>query len=217
MLWAMMTLLRAFAIAAFALSGSSAQAKTDPVEVTGGQIRGKGSDDGVAWFAGIPYAASPVGPLRWHAPEPPPPWSGVLDTTKPASECLQDRSGMRAFVDRMARGLGHRGLKRQLVRFATRPGAVDEDEDCLYLNVRTGNLGGADPQPVMVWIHGGGFTNGSGTDLPYRSEALVEGGVVLVTLNYRLGPFGFFAHPALSAEALSPDRATTACWIRSRP
>lgn len=135
-------------------------------------------EENIAVWRGIPYAAPPTGELRWRAPQPPAPWQGVLqaDTFGPASWQNAD------FCKALAGG---------------DPGAFSED--CLYLNVwapheRQGAL------PVMVWLHGGGYTLGSGGLPPYDGKRLAERGVVVVTVNYRLGHLGFFAHPALEED-----------------
>jgi len=120
-------------------------------------------------FQGIPYAAPPVGPLRWASPRPAAPWQGVRDASKPGNRCAQ------------AQGL------------------IDEAsnaEDCLYLNVTTPRPSAGRPLPVMVWIHGNGYINGAGS--LYGAQRLASTGkVIVVTPNYRLGIFGFLAHPAL--------------------
>ena len=124
-------------------------------------------------FAGIPYAAPPVGPLRWQPPQPVAPWPGVRDATKVGPRCLQDE-----------------GSDLEMGR--------QTDEDCLTLNVWTPPPAD-EPRPVMVWIHGGAFINGNGG--MYDSRWLVDrGDIVVVTLNYRLGALGFLAHPALGPK-----------------
>ncbi len=132
--------------------------------------------DGVQAFKGLPYAAPPVGDLRWRAPRPPAAWDGVRDASQLGALCIQPPSN------------GDPGV-----------GPPPMSEDCLTLNVwtpveRAGSL------PVMVWIHGGGFNNGSGTAALYDGSNLARRGVVVVTINYRLGRLGFFDHPALAAE-----------------
>jgi para-nitrobenzyl esterase len=131
-------------------------------------------------FLGIPYATQPVGDLRWKPPRPPPSWKGVRSATHFGPACPQTPSG---WLPEMLR-------RKQLVT----------DEACLYLNVWTTNLSATRKVPVMVWIHGGGNVEGSG-EMPPLGPALAAQGVVVVTLNYRLGAFGFFAYPALSAES----------------
>jgi para-nitrobenzyl esterase len=134
-------------------------------------------------FRGIPYAAAPVGDLRWRSPQRHAPWQGVLDTTQFANHCPQ---------------------------IAGPFGQASTTEDCLFLNVATPNRGPADQEPadlrpVMVWIHGGALVTGESND--YDATRLVEqGDVVVVTINYRLGTLGFLAHPTLTAE--SPDHTS---------
>lgn len=135
-----------------------------------GPVRGVVTQD-VRTFQGIPFAAPPVGPLRWKSPQPAARWHDPLDASKPRSQCAQ------------LAGLGT---------------TETVDEDCLYLNVTT-PARQRKPLPVMVWIHGGGFTGGTGS--MYDATKLVtQGDVIVVTINYRLGPLGFLATPGLSAE-----------------
>jgi para-nitrobenzyl esterase len=150
------------------------------VATAAGDVRGVAGD--VLVFRGIPYAAPPVGDLRWRPPQPVVPWQGVREATEFSASCPQP--------DRPDRRL---------------PEIRNTDEDCLYLNVWTPGLAPA-KRPVMVWIHGGGMTIGSGSSGIYDGSNLVERGVVLVTINYRLGVLGFLAHPELSAE--SPDKVS---------
>ena len=136
--------------------------------------------DGIASFKGIPYASPPVGVRRWRAPEAPATWSGKRAATNFSPACAQlpyPSGSMFAQVSEAT------------------------SEDCLYLNVWTAKPLAKKSAPVMVWIHGGGLTRGSGASAIYDGAALAEKGVVLVTINYRLGPFGYFAHPQLSDEA----------------
>lgn len=132
--------------------------------------------DGVRVFRGIPYAAPPVGVLRWRPSQPPQSWTAPRDCTKFGPACPQAAD-----------------------RIVTKVGA--QSEDCLYLNVFAPE---GEKQPVMVWIHGGGFSKGAASVPIYDSPDLARQGVVLVTINYRLGHFGFFCHPALTAE--SPEK-----------
>jgi para-nitrobenzyl esterase len=145
------------------------------VRTESGQVSGVGGD--VAAYLGIPFAAPPVGALRWKPPQKAPSWSGVRECTSFGDDPLQG-----------PRGEG-RGAKYS--------------EDCLTVNIWT--LGG-EKRPVMVWIYGGGFMVGSSSYAMYDGAALAKKGVVVVTLNYRLGIFGFMAHPALTEE--SPDHAS---------
>jgi para-nitrobenzyl esterase len=132
---------------------------------------------GVAVFRGIPYGAAPVGDLRWRAPKPAPSWKGVRDAERLGKNCMQGRP----FGD-------------------INPYAAGVSEDCLNLNVWTAKTTGPS-KPVMVWIHGGGFFAGFGGEERHDGGPLAKKGVVVVTLNYRLGPLGFLAHPALALDA----------------
>jgi para-nitrobenzyl esterase len=161
-----------------AAAPSSPRSESPPVvATTGGNIRGSGID-GFYMFRGIPYAAPPVGPLRWRATQPAATWSGVRAATEFGADCEQP-----------------------ITPAPSSPPAPAMSEDCLTINVLTPTLQTTRKLPVMVWIHGGAFFVGSGrfplnTGVPQLSRR----GVVLVTFNYRLGRFGFFAHSALSHE-----------------
>jgi para-nitrobenzyl esterase len=148
------------------------------VKTTGGVVKGAASADGkVRAFKGIPYAAPPVGELRWKEPKPAAPWDGVRDATEFGIQCMQGKI------------------------FADIVFAKPASEDCLNLNVWTPAATSDDRLPVMVWIHGGGFQAGAGPEPRHDGDALARKGVVLVTLNYRLGVFGFMAHPELTRES----------------
>jgi para-nitrobenzyl esterase len=146
------------------------------VRLDSGAISGvAASTPGIYIFRGIPYAAPPIGNLRWRAPQPVANWQGVrkMDTFGPP--CVQP--------------------------LRTDPKQTRGSEDCLYLNVWTPAKSAADRLAVMVWIHGGGFRDGTGAMLLHDGEELARKGVVLVTINYRLGVLGFFAHPELTKES----------------
>jgi para-nitrobenzyl esterase len=165
-------------------------------------VRGRLRDDGrIADFRGIPYAAPPVGDLRWKPPAPPEPWKRTLSCTKYGPISYQRRATLQEFLARVAVGVGLGRIRRKALETAVRHMPVDESEDCLTLNVRA--PAGAADLPVMVWIHGGDHTDGGSSEPFYDSDVLPQRGCVLVTINYRLGLFGFFAHPDLAAE--SPD------------
>jgi para-nitrobenzyl esterase len=172
----------AAAVAALAFAGADAgaQAAATVVRVDAGPLRGVAADSVVS-FKGVPYAAPPVGPLRWRAPQPVAPWPGVRPADRYGAICVQRH-------DPADNGVG----------------PLPMSEDCLTLNVFTPAAapGGGERRglPVMVWIHGGGYVNGSATAALYDGSALARQGVVVVTLNYRLGRLGFFAHPALTRE-----------------
>lgn len=152
---------------------SCAATTSVPIQTDNGKITGllTGEDPVVTVYKGIPYAAPPVGQLRWKAPQPVKPWQGVKAMNKFGNTCLQPKGWA-----------SNKGMK----------------DDCLYLNVWTPAKSQDEKLPVMFWIHGGGFTQGSGN---LNGKPLAERGVVLVSINYRLGPLGFFAHPLLSKES----------------
>ena len=146
----------------------------DTVGVDSGAIKGLPPNAaGVRIFKGVPYAAAPVGDKRWRAPERPEPWEGVRAATEFGSDCMQPTPADRHLTS----------------------------EDCLYLNIWTGAQAIAERRPVLVWIHGGGFTSGTGRDPRTNGENLAARGVVVVTLNYRVGALGFLAHPELTQES----------------
>ncbi|SEG96175.1 para-nitrobenzyl esterase [Nonomuraea solani] len=181
---------------ALTATAAPAMAASDPavVRTEAGQVRGTLKADH-RLFQGIPYAAPPVGALRWGSPRPAAPWTGVREATRPGPSCPQDQD----FI-------------------GDKPSVI---EDCLYLNVTTprhitGRL------PVMVWIHGGGFLGGSGAI--YGAQRLAtQGEVIVVTFNYRLGALGFLAHPALNGGAARhgsgnfgiEDQQAVLRWVRA--
>lgn len=157
------------------------------VHTASGVLEGA-ANSGTASFKGIPYAKPPVGDLRWEAPIPPAPWTGVRSATQPSAACIQD------VVDENLPW-----TKEFMVHGAT-------SEDCLYLNVWVPSGFKGKKLPVFVYIHGGGFNQGSGAITVYDGDNLARKGIVVVTINYRLGPLGFMAHPELTAE--SPHHAS---------
>ena len=154
------------------------------VSTTGGLIRGVARAHGGAQFLGIPYAQPPVGKLRWRPPLPAKHWSGVRNATAFSASCMQPM------------------LNNDWNRYDVEHGR----EDCLYLNVITPAWPVAKPLPVLFWIHGGANLGGSGSGDLYNTGTLLDHGILIVTFNYRLGVFGFFAHPALTRE--SPHHAS---------
>ena len=142
-----------------------------PVKVEEGLLQGT-SEDGLTIYRGIPFAAPPVGDLRWRAPQPAAKWDGVKLATKFASGPIQAWGA-----------------------------PAGKSEDCLYLNVWTPMKSASDRIPVLVWIYGGGFNGGSTSEPVYSGEKLARKGVVLVSIAYRVGQLGFMAHPELSAES----------------
>jgi para-nitrobenzyl esterase len=155
-----------------------ASSTNDTVKVDGGVIVGTVAD-GVRSFKGIPFAAPPIGELRWKPPQPVAPWQGVRQCDTFGPECPQ--------APYPAGSMYYSPPQKQ-------------SEDCLYLNIWTAAKTN-EKLPVMVWIHGGALTRGSGANRTYNGAALARKGVVLVTINYRLGPLGYLAHPELSAES----------------
>ena len=164
--------LAGLAMAAMLLNGLSgnARAAAPLINTTGGMVQGI-STSSTNEYLGIPYAAPPIGPLRWRAPQPPASWSGVLQANALPPLCPQPAGPL---------------------------GSASLAENCLYLNVYAPKVGGAE-LPVMLWIHGGAFKTGTGAT--YDGSALAQNGVIVVTINYRLGYLGFLANAALDAES----------------
>ena len=160
--------------------GSTAASQQTTVQTKSGPVRGTGTD--IVVFKGIPYAAPPTGARRWRPPAPVEPWTAVRAASQFGAECSQQRN--------FAPGRG-----------PATTAAAPSSEDCLFLNVWTPAKSLAARLPVMVWIHGGAFTIGSGASPRFSGEMLASRGVVVVTINYRLGALGFFAHPGLSRES----------------
>jgi para-nitrobenzyl esterase len=159
-------------------------AKTPVVKTGSGAIAGVATADGaVVSFKGIPFAAPPVGKLRWSAPKPVTPWKETLKADHFGASCMQ-------------------GPNNELLPWTKEFMYVTPvSEDCLFLNIWTPKVAASAKLPVLVFIHGGAFTSGSGDVPVYDGEALARTGMVIVTINYRLGVLGFLAHPALTAES----------------
>ena len=170
--------LAALAVATSVGTAARSQAPV-AVRVDGGDVQGVVAD-GVESFKGIPFAAPPVGELRWRPPQPVAPWTGVRQASEFGADCMQGRFGP-----------------------PPAPGAPAPrapSEDCLFVNVWRPAGSTATRLPVMVWIYGGGFVGGSGASPFTAGTQFARQGVVLVSLNYRVGRFGFFAFPALNRE-----------------
>ncbi|HTL15905.1 MAG TPA: carboxylesterase family protein, partial [Patescibacteria group bacterium] len=159
-----------FAFVAMFAAGLCLAQQPEPVKLDLGLVQGT-SEDQLTVYRGIPFAAPPVGDLRWRAPQPAAKWEGVRQTTRFGPKPIQ----------------------------VSRNGS-DMSEDCLYLNVWTPATSSKDRIPVLVWIYGGGFSGGSTSEPNYSGEKLAKKGVVLVSIAYRVGQLGFLAHPDLSAE-----------------
>lgn len=178
--------------------------RTNPeVEIAQGRLAGRWKAKGkVAVFKGVPYAAPPVGDLRWKPPAPAPTWSGTRDAGKHGAMAIQRAASFETFMHELLSGQGwHPTRVRGLEALMQRVPQPEQSEDCLYLTVRSPALDAAAKLPVMVWIHGGDHQDGSGSDIYYDTHALASRGVVTVNINYRLGVFGYFAHPDLRAES----------------
>jgi para-nitrobenzyl esterase len=168
-------------VAVYAKSSRANSANGTTVKIDSGAISGLtvGASNDVRVYKGIPFAAPPISSLRWKAPQPVKSWTGVRACTEFGASCPQPNLLERIYGQKLG----------------------PTSEDCLYLNVWTAAAKPTDKLPVMVWIHGGGYTMGSGATPAYDGAALARQGVVLVTINYRLGPFGWLAHPQLSKES----------------
>jgi len=173
-----------FVLAAAAAMTGNRPAMNDPVKTNAGLIAGtSGTTTDTRVFKGIPFAAPPVGDLRWRPPQPPAQWTGVRRAGKFGDVCVQPK------------GVGRLNVSVDL------PDSPPASEDCLYLNVWTAARSASERRPVMVWIFGGAYTESAGSSPHNDGEALARQGVVVVTFNYRLGPFGFFSHPELTKES----------------
>jgi para-nitrobenzyl esterase len=173
--------MRRLLLAVCSIAGLLIRLDAQNLQVEQGLLSGTtGKNADVRVYRGIPYATPPIGDLRWKPPQPAAHWQGVRAATEPPNACWQTQYPAGSI-------------------YQTKLPALSED--CLYLNVWTAAKSAKERRPVMVWIHGGGFTRGYGGSNAYDGEALARKGVVLVTINYRLGIFGFFAHPELTAES----------------
>ena len=173
---------------------SSANKSLEVVRTEDGLVSGiQTPTPGVMAFKGIPYAAPPVGDLRWRAPQPHKKWDGFLKADHFCENCMQPTHDEQANPPNVMRK-----------SVWTKPFLIPKghlSENCLYLNIWTAAKSSSERRPVIVWIHGGAFTSGSGSVPLYNGEALAKKGVVFVTINYRVGLFGFLALPQLSRES----------------
>ena len=163
-------------IVMMALFTTAAAVWAEPIRTTSGMVQGL-TQDGLDIYKGIPFAAPPLSDLRWRDPQPVTPWSGVLKADHFAPECMQTGS------------------------YPPDAPPETDSEDCLYLNIWKPQTPAGAKLPVMVWIYGGGVDNGSSAVPLYAGDALARHGVIVVSFNYRLGVFGFLAHPELSRES----------------
>lgn len=178
---------------------SAAAAPNDPALVTIASGPIEGSVEGaVIAFRGIPYATAPVADLRWRAPQPVSPWTTVRETKDFAPVCMQQMIPM------------------------DEPQSTSASEDCLFVNVWKPVSVSAQLRPVVVWIHGGGLMNGGSASKIFDGATFANNGIVTVTLNYRLGRFGFFAHPALTQAKEGPtgnfgfmDQIAALKWVQA--
>ena len=180
-----MAALSPFATALAQAGGAGASASAPRVQTANGAVAGITLASGIRTFRGIPFAAPPVRENRWRPPQPAQNWQGVRPADRFADQCMQAR----VFGDMMFRNAGI-------------------SEDCLYLNVWIARKRAAKDAglPVLVYFYGGGFVAGDGSEPRYDGESMAKRGIVVVTMSYRLGVFGFFSHPELTAE--SPNRAS---------
>jgi para-nitrobenzyl esterase len=165
------------------LLGAATETTKKPVRVDTGLLSGVTDSAGVTAYLGVPFAAPPVGPLRWRPPQPAAQWKGVRAVDHYGASCMQDEPGARLPWSE---------------EFMTQ-GPVSED--CLFLNVWTSAKSPNEKQAVMFFIYGGGFTEGSSSVAVYTGSELAKKGVVVVTVNYRVGPLGFLVHPELTKES----------------
>jgi len=160
------------------------------IRIHQGLLEGNRAGD-VEEFLGIPYAAAPIGALRWRAPEPPPSWEGVREAASFGAAAMQ--TGGASFDLRVQ----------------------EQSEDSLFVNVWTTTLDPQAKQPVMVWLHGGGNLGGAGSEDAFDGRVLALRGVTVVTMNYRLGAFGFLAHPTVGANFAVLDQIAVLRWVKA--
>lgn len=172
-----------FCLSVLLASSQTLRARLDTVRTEAGSLSGVAGAGGVTAFLGVPFAAPPLGDLRWKPPQPLAPWEGVRKADRFGTSCMQNQAGSRL---------------PWTEEFMTQ-GPIGED--CLFLNVWTAAKSPNARMPVMFWIYGGGFNEGSGAVAVYDGTELAKKGVIVVSLNYRVGPLGFLAHPELTRES----------------
>lgn len=183
--------------AVLVIAGIAVPGAAQTISTTSGKIAGT-TADGIASFKGVRYAAPPTGPNRWRAPQPVRAWKGVRRAEAFGSDCAQAP------------------FPPDAAPIQTVPA-----EDCLFLNIwKPASLKAKAGLPVMVWIHGGGFVNGGSSPAVYSGANFARDGVIFISLNYRLGRFGFFAHPALKAEGMGGnfgflDQIAALKWVQA--
>jgi para-nitrobenzyl esterase len=188
-------------------SASMPAAISDPVRTDAGLVSGATLPNGVRAFKGIPFGAPPIGDLRWRAPQPVAKWDGVRKAEQYGNVCVQNPA-----PNRMPNNVA-----------VDMPDSPKMSEDCLYLNVWTAANRAGDRRPVMVWLYGGAYTEGSGSSPHNDGAALAQKGAVVVSFNYRVGAFGFFAHPELTQESgrnasgnqALADTIATLQWVKN--
>ena len=192
------------------VAAAASAAISDPVRTEQGLLSGTTATAGdVRIYRGVPFAAPPVGALRWKAPQAPLGWEGVRRADEFGARCMQGglggggrRGGGAGREGGGRQGGARQGGQGQGPQAAAAPPALPPvSEDCLFLNVWTSAASAAARLPVLVFVHGAGLTGGSGAEARYDGEALARKGAVVVTINYRLGPFGWLAHPDLTRES----------------
>ena len=192
-----------FLILATTIISCSSSSPSKVVETTIGKLQGYEQNE-INYFLGIPYAEPPLGELRWQPPKPMKSWEGIKEVNAIGSACMQPTNiGNSAFLDLMLDGYGLAWYEKFLIKslsfFSPMLSTSNFSEDCLFLNVIAPK--NAENLPVMFWIHGGAGRFGSGGDSIYLTSKFAKKDIILVTINYRLGSLGWFAHPALSNES----------------
>ncbi|NIB42350.1 carboxylesterase family protein [Pseudomaricurvus alkylphenolicus] len=221
------SLIAGLALASFFYLGERDLRDSEVVSIASGDLRGTVDPaSGVASFKGVPFAAPPVDELRWAPPKPPHAWSGIRNAHSHGARCVQEVGATKSYLGLMAEGVGMSPWKRTILEFVA--GLEDEvaiSEDCLTLTVWTPadlRMLRSAPRAVMVWFHGGYHKFGAGDSPEFDASRLAQLGVVVVSVNYRLGVMGFFAHPELTAASVhgssgnygTLDQLQALKWVR---